>query len=58
VFACVPAVFYITPDAADITAAEADEIGCFTLVKTFSLEGIKGFHDRQGLFCLRFNGRV
>ena len=42
---CIPAFFYITPDATHITAAEPDKISRFSLVITFALDSIKGFHQ-------------
>src|SRR5450755_2963764 len=43
----IPAFLHIAPDASDIAAAQADKIGCFALVKTLALDGIKRFHQWQ-----------
>jgi hypothetical protein len=40
----IPAFFHITPKAAYIASGQSNKKGSFTLVKTFPLQGIKGFH--------------
>jgi hypothetical protein len=42
----VPAVFYIAPDAADIAAAEPDEIGGSACMEALTLQGVKMLHYR------------
>ena len=44
----VPAVFHVAPDAADIAAAEPDEVSGFSLVEAFALEGVELFHNGEG----------
>src|SRR5688572_5958958 len=44
-FAYIPAFFYIAPHTTHIAAAQAYKPGRFSLVKSFTLEGIERFHD-------------
>jgi hypothetical protein len=43
-FICIPGFFHVTPHTADIAPGSANEIGSFSLMKPFSLNGIEGFH--------------
>jgi hypothetical protein len=43
----IPRLFYIAPNTAYVTTAEANEICCKSLVASLSLDGIKMFHERQ-----------
>jgi len=43
----IPTFFHVAPNASYITASKSNKVGCFSLVKTFSLDGVKGFHQRQ-----------
>jgi hypothetical protein len=45
-FVSIPAVFYITPYATYIASAKANKIGSPSLVKTFTLDGVKMLHYR------------
>ena len=44
----VPTVFNVTPKATNITTTKPDEIRCPALVETFTLDSVKGFHNRIG----------
>src|SRR5690348_12260050 len=48
VFIRFPAFFYIAPGAAYITASQPDKISRLPLVESFTLQGIKCFHERKG----------
>jgi hypothetical protein len=50
VLAFIPAVFHIAPNAAYITACQPDKIRGLSLMKSFTLYRIKGFHNGK-----RFN---
>src|SRR4051812_19009675 len=46
-FSCVPAVLHIAPYTTNIASAQANKIGGFSLVESFTLEGVKMFHHRK-----------
>src|SRR6056297_1969310 len=49
-FFCIPAVFYVTPPAVYITPGKPDKVCCASGMSSFTLNGIKIFH--QGIFGL------
>jgi hypothetical protein len=51
-FAYIPAFFYITPYTTHIAAAQPDKPGRFSLVKSFTLEGVERLHDGKLHFCM------
>src|SRR6478609_7732761 len=47
-FICVPTFFYIAPKAPHIATCQPNKICSTPLVKSFSLDGVKSFHNRKG----------
>jgi hypothetical protein len=43
----IPTFFHIAPVAANITTPNSYEIGCFSCIVAFSLDGVKLFHQWQ-----------
>src|SRR5450755_2913171 len=44
----IPAFFYVAPYASHVTTAEANKVSRFSLMKSFTLDSIKSFHQGQG----------
>src|SRR5690606_15969435 len=52
----IPGFLHITPGTTHIATRQPYKIGCLTLKETFTLNGVKVFHQRKGCLRIGFNG--
>jgi hypothetical protein len=53
-FPGIPGLFHIAPVATYLTSPQPNEVSSLTLVISFTLNGIKGFHKRKCFHICRF----